>query len=106
MSERVRVCAPDELELGKPRAVEVAGERICVVRCAAGVYAIDDTCSHEDYSLAEGEVDTEECAIECWAHGSVFSLRTGEPENLPATRPVRTYPVELDAEGVHVVVRP
>ena len=38
----------------------------------------------------------EECEIECWKHGSSFSLATGEPLTLPATLPVPTYPVYID----------
>ena len=45
--------------------------------------------------MAEGEVDLEECTIECWKHGSLFSLKTGAAETLPATRPVGTYAVSV-----------
>ena len=37
---------------------------------------------------SEGDVDCDEKLIECWKHGSAFSLETGEPESLPATKPV------------------
>ena len=40
-----------------------------------GLHAFDDTCTHANVSLSEGEVDG--CAIECWLHGSRFDLRTG-----------------------------
>ena len=30
---------------------------MCVVHCDNGFHAVSDTCSHEDYLLAEGEVD-------------------------------------------------
>ena len=63
---------------------------------ATTFYAIGDTCTHADISLSEGEVDADECTIECWKHGSAFSLSTGEPESLPATRPVPVYPVTVE----------
>ena len=99
-----------ELQIGRLEEMEdaaavrvVDGENVlCVVRCGALVYAIDDTCSHEDYSLAEGEVDVEECAIECWKHGSLFSLATGEALTFPATRPVEVYPVTINDGNVVV----
>lgn len=100
------VCRLDELEIGKPVRVEVEGRAICVVRCAEGVRAIDDTCSHEDYSLAEGQVDAEACEIECWKHGSLFSLVTGEALTLPATQPVAVHPVEVEGDSVVIVVEP
>lgn len=101
---RYRLCRADELALGQPRRFEVDGREICVARCASGIRAVDDVCSHEDYSLSEGDVDPESCEIECWAHGSVFSLLTGEPQNLPATRPVAVYPVEVEEGDVVVIV--
>ncbi|MDA8292190.1 MAG: non-heme iron oxygenase ferredoxin subunit [Actinomycetota bacterium] len=103
---RVRVCPAGELTLGAPRRVVVDGVAICLVRCGDGVRAVGDTCSHEDFSLSEGEVDVEACEIECWKHGSMFSLVTGEPVTLPATRPVPVYPVEVDQDDFLVVVLP
>ncbi len=100
----VRLCAPAELELGKPRRFEVGGRAICVVRCADAIRAVGDRCSHEDVSLAEGDVDLERCEIECWRHGSLFSLETGEALCLPATRPVATYEVRVGADDVSVVL--
>ena len=49
------------------------------MRIGDDFYAVDDECSHEDYSLSEGEVWAEECEIECPRHGSTFDLRTGRP---------------------------
>ena len=46
----------------------------------------------------------EECEIECWKHGSAFSLETGEALTLPATQPVPTYPVRIDDGDVYVEV--
>jgi 3-phenylpropionate/trans-cinnamate dioxygenase ferredoxin subunit len=65
-------------------------------------YAIDDTCSHADYSLSEGDVWEEEREIECPKHGSTFSLLTGEPQTLPATKPVPVYGVRVDGDDVYL----
>lgn len=94
MSE-VRVCALDELLVDSARRVDVDGHRLAVVRLGDDVHIIGDRCSHADYSLAEGELDPDACTIECWRHGAVFSLATGEPETLPATRPVPVYTVAV-----------
>lgn len=82
---------------GTARKFTVAGRAIAVVRIGERAYAIGDTCSHADVSLSEGEVDVEACEIECWKHGSSFSLATGEPMTLPATRPVPVYDVRVVA---------
>ena len=70
------------------RRFDVEGHRIALVRVGDDFYAIGDQCSHEDFSLSEGEVLSDECEIECWKHGSTFSLKTGEPQSLPAVKPV------------------
>jgi 3-phenylpropionate/trans-cinnamate dioxygenase ferredoxin component len=59
------------------------------------VYAVDDTCTHQDASLSEGWL--EGCQIECPLHASFFDLRTGEVTAPPAKKPVRTYHVEIRA---------
>jgi 3-phenylpropionate/trans-cinnamate dioxygenase ferredoxin subunit len=64
------------------------------------VHAIGDTCTHGEISLSEGFVDDD--ALECWAHGSRFSLRTGHPLNLPAYEPVPVYVVQIDGDDVLV----
>ena len=59
------------------------------------MYVIGDQCSHADVSLSEGDVDVDECTIECPKHGSSFDLATGEPLSLPALKPVPTYAVSV-----------
>lgn len=93
------VCQVDDLEVGEARRFDIGDHRIAVVRGEECWFAIDDECSHADYSLAEGEVDLEDCTLECWKHGSLFSLTTGEAETLPATRAVAVHPIrEIDGE--------
>jgi len=87
----VEVCRLDELTEGAARRYDGHGVRVAVVRIGDDVYAIGDRCSHQDVSLSLGEVDRDTRTIECIKHGSTFDLRTGEPESLPATRPVPVY---------------
>lgn len=97
----VRICAVDELELNQAVKVEIDGLPIAVVRDAAGdVFAIGDTCTHGEISLSEGFVEGN--ALECWAHGSQFSLTTGKPLNLPAFEPVPVYHVEITNGDVYI----
>lgn len=100
----LKLCSMSELEPGTARRVDVAGHRIAVVRIGDDVYAIGDKCSHADYSLAEGEVFVEDLEIECPKHGSAFSLGTGEPASLPATRPVPVYKVKVEGDDVMVEI--
>ena len=99
-----RLCSLDELTPLDPQRFDVGKHRICVVRIDDDVYAIGDTCSHAEVSLSEGEIDPNTKHVECWKHGSMFSLVTGEPDSLPATQPVPVYGVEVRDGDVFVVV--
>ena len=89
-----------QLVQGKPVKVEKDGKTICVARVGDEVFAIDDTCSHSDASLAEGDVT--DFKIECWLHGAEFDLRTGEALTPPAVAPVKRYSVSVDGDSVTI----
>jgi 3-phenylpropionate/trans-cinnamate dioxygenase ferredoxin component len=99
---QVRLCSRDDVESGAVRRFDVGSHRIALVRIEDDFYAVGDTCSHANVSLSEGEVYSEEKEIECWKHGSTFSLVTGQPQSLPATKPVPVYEIELEGEDVMV----
>lgn len=99
-----RVGALDDLPEGQALRVEIGDRAIALVRIGDDVYAIGDVCSHQDISLSEGDVDRDAKVIECWKHGSAFSLETGEPESLPATKPVPVYEVRVVDGQIEVLV--
>jgi 3-phenylpropionate/trans-cinnamate dioxygenase ferredoxin subunit len=94
------VCRFDDLAPNSATRFLVGSTPVAVVRIGDDVYAIGDTCSHADVSLSEGEVDPGDRHIECWKHGSRFSLETGKPDVLPATQPVPVYTVTVDGDDV------
>jgi 3-phenylpropionate/trans-cinnamate dioxygenase ferredoxin subunit len=93
-----------DLPEGTARRIDVGGRAVALVRIGDDVYAIGDVCSHQDISLSEGEVLCDDKQLECWKHGSAFSLETGEPESLPATRPVPVYEARVVDGQIEVVV--
>jgi 3-phenylpropionate/trans-cinnamate dioxygenase ferredoxin subunit len=100
---RCHVASLADLTAGSLRRVEPAGTAICLVRLADGdVFAIGDECSHEDIELSDGDLEDDE--VMCPAHGSCFDVRTGKPSGLPATAPVPTYPVHVEAGEVFVEI--
>lgn len=99
-----KLCQLEELEPNAARLFEVGRHRIAVVRIDDDVYAVGDRCTHQNISLSEGEVEPEKRTLECWKHGSEFSLETGEPLALPATRPTPTYEVRVEGGDVLVVI--
>lgn len=98
----VRLCRFGALVPGEARRFDVDGHRIAVVRIADRVYAVGDRCTHQNVSLSEGEVLVDELEIECYRHGSTFSLVTGEAMSLPASKPTPVYSVEIIDGDVYV----
>jgi 3-phenylpropionate/trans-cinnamate dioxygenase ferredoxin component len=104
MSTVERVGPLADLKPGTARQLVIGPHRIALVRIDDDVYAIGDVCSHEDISLSEGEVLCDERSIECWKHGSTFSLVDGQPESLPATKPVPVYEARVTDGQIEVVL--
>ena len=96
----LRACSLSDLADESALRVELAGQPVCIARSGGSVYAISDVCSHADVALSEGDV--EDGKIECWLHGSLFDLKTGQPSGLPATKPVPTYAVTVEGDDVLV----
>ncbi|MCU4187511.1 Rieske 2Fe-2S domain-containing protein [Acidiferrimicrobium sp. IK] len=101
MSE-IRIPVSD-VKPGTAVRLDVTAGGVCLVRIEDSFYAIGDRCSHANVSLSEGQIDPDERWIECWKHGSAFSLEDGQPQSLPAVAPVPVY--EVVVEGDEVVVR-
>ena len=95
-----RACALSDVPDEGAIRVDLGGKPVCIARSEGEVFALLDVCSHADVALSEGDV--EDGKIECWLHGSLFDLRTGEPSGLPATRPVPTFPVTVEGDDVLV----
>jgi 3-phenylpropionate/trans-cinnamate dioxygenase ferredoxin subunit len=54
-------------------------------------------CTHEECPLAEGTLTDQQ--LECYCHGAVFNIRTGEALVGPAVASLETFPVrEQDGE--------
>ena len=100
----VRVAALSELPDGSVMGVEAGGKRICLANCEGEVYAFTDNCSHRDFPLSLGELDPEECTITCEWHGAEFDIRSGEPQCLPATRPIEVFPCKIEEDAILVQV--
>ncbi|MER5686361.1 bifunctional 3-phenylpropionate/cinnamic acid dioxygenase ferredoxin subunit [Streptomyces sp. NPDC002205] len=94
----IRVAAASDIDEGDAVTVDaaIAGTRdnIAVFHSDNGnFYALDDTCTHETASLADGWVEGTE--VECPIHSAKFCLLTGKALCLPATRSMTTHRVEV-----------
>jgi 3-phenylpropionate/trans-cinnamate dioxygenase ferredoxin subunit len=99
-----RICSVSDVEPGQARHFALGALDLAVVRIDDNWYAVGDVCSHQKISLSDGEVHPDTLEIECWKHGSCFSLETGEPNSMPATKAVPVYDIRIDDGDVLVVL--
>jgi 3-phenylpropionate/trans-cinnamate dioxygenase ferredoxin subunit len=102
MTEGIRVASLDDIPEGEgvavDRAVTGTSDDIALLRDDDGsVWALNNTCTHAEASLAEGWV--EGGYVECPLHSSKFCLKTGAVQGMPATQDAVAHRVEvLDGE--------
>lgn len=90
-----------DIQPGELALFEVEGVRVAVGNANGRFYAIDDTCTHEQCSLAE-EGTLEGTVVTCGCHGAQFDVTTGAVLAPPALEPVKAYPIRI--EQGHLVV--
>lgn len=99
----IKVCTLADLPTVGAVCADFDGRRVAIARDSAGaVHAFDDTCTHANVSLSEGEVEGDE--IECWLHGSRFNMTTGKPSSPPATVPIAVHTVQIEGDDIYVAL--
>ena len=102
MTDFVKVARTDEIEPGQAKIVDVKGKQIALFNVGGEYFAIDNMCTHEEASLAEGEVSGYE--VTCPLHGAKFDVRSGGVLGPPAYDDVASYPVRVSGGDVEVDV--
>lgn len=100
MPRLIRIARADEIPEQGVRAFDVGDLRIIVCRVGGEFFALDEICSHQYASLAEGWLENH--TIECPMHGAQFDIRTGEALTLPATEPIRTYNIQQNGQDLYL----
>ena len=99
----VLLCRTGEVGEDEILKVEVAGrDPIAIYNVEGTFFATDDTCTHGEASLSEGEI--EDGLIECPFHFGRFEIATGKPAGAPCTIPIRNYPVVVEDGAVFAVI--
>ena len=108
MPEFVKVAKVKEVPPGKLKAFEVNGNWICLANIGSMICAVDDTCTHMQVSLAEGEIVNEDgkMCVMCSEHASLFDLKTGAVVRTPANGPLKTYDVKIEGDDITVSTEP
>ena len=102
MADYVKVARTNEIGPGQARLVDVKGKQIALFNVAGEYFAIDDVCSHEEASLAEGEICGHD--VTCPLHGAKFDIRSGAVLGPPDYEDVASYPVRVSEGGIEVDV--
>jgi len=102
VAEFVAVAKAGELEPGRCMKVTVRGKRVALFNVDGEIYATDDTCSHAEASLSEGELIGD--VVVCPRHGARFNVKTGQALSLPAWAPIATYPVKVEDGEIKVAL--
>lgn len=100
MPEFVSVGKASEIEDGEVKVFNVDGQAIAVARSGGSLYAFDDTCTHAQCSLAEGDLDG--TTVICPCHDGEFDITTGEVLDGPPDEPVIVYPVRVDGDDLQI----
>lgn len=87
-----------QLEEKIPEIQYIAGRKMCVVKTNAGIFAIEDRCPHNGFSLSQGTTTSDGLNIVCPLHRYAFNLKTGRCSN-GSGGAARVFPIE-DREGV------
>ena len=82
--------------------VDVKGARIVVANVQGVYYAFDDECTHEQCSLAEG--DLAGTTVTCMCHGAEFDVRSGAVLAPPAVVAIRVYRTRVEADALHIEI--
>lgn len=93
------ICMTSDIAVGEGLRIE-HDEPVALFNVDGTFLAVQDKCTHGDWSLADGYVDGD--VVECTLHMAKFCLRTGKVCAPPATQPLKLYPVRIEGNNVLV----
>jgi len=100
---KVKLFLASELEVNEIRQVELDGrEPIAIYNLDGEYFATDDTCTHGNASMAEGDIDGSE--VYCPFHMGAFDIRTGEATVAPCSVPLKTYEVVIEDDYLFILM--
>jgi nitrite reductase/ring-hydroxylating ferredoxin subunit len=103
MAEWVSVGTPGEILDGEMSSYGAGERQVAIANVDGDLHAWDDVCTHQQCSLAEGELDG--TIVECPCHGSQFDITTGEAVQGPATDPVDVFEVREADGALQVLIK-
>jgi 3-phenylpropionate/trans-cinnamate dioxygenase ferredoxin subunit len=81
--------------------VRSTGDAICLVRYNGQISALSDICTHQHFSMSQGDL-LQDGTLQCAWHGTQYDCRTGEVKQVPATSPLPVFQVRLEGDSILV----
>lgn len=97
---RRRIAALSDVPEGGNKAFDSGGTSVLLCRTAAGLFAVENMCSHALAHLEGGKVKGTH--IFCPVHGVRFDMRTGEPNGNLTRKPITVFPSSVEGDEVFV----
>ena len=104
MTEQIftRVAAAGDIEEKSFSTFEINGTGIAICRFRDEYFAIENRCSHTLATFDEGRMRG--YRIMCPLHGGTFDIRDGSCTGLPATQPIRSFPLRIVGGMIEVAI--
>ncbi len=102
LSEWIKACNLEQVKEGQLFGLIRDDKKILLANLKGKIHATDLICTHANADLSTGFLSEE--GVRCPLHLSVFNLENGEPQNLPAEKPLKVYNVKIDNNEVYVEV--
>ena len=104
MDSWIKLCEVETLNNGDLLDFDLDEKKILITKIKNKIYATDRICTHAYADLSTGFLNEDEKTVTCPLHMSRFNLENGEPENLPAEKPLGTYSIEIRDGWVYVQI--
>ncbi len=102
LSEWIKACNLEQVKEGQLFGLIHDDKKILLANLKGKIHATDLICTHANADLSTGFLSEE--GVRCPLHLSVFNLEDGEPQNLPAEKPLKVYNVKIDNNEIYVEV--
>ena len=102
MAEFTAVMKLAALAPGSMRACALGGRELVICHTRAGVFALDNICTHAHARLSEGRLRS--TRLTCPLHGASFDVRDGRVLGSPAEVPLPTHAVRVVDGTIEVAV--
>jgi len=87
---------------GSMRPCSVAGRELVICHTRAGLFALDNICTHAEARLCEGRLRA--TRLICPLHGAAFDIRDGRVLAPPAVCPLPTHELRVQGGVIEVAV--